>query len=180
MKWWLVLVAFVLGVFVTWLLTMRRDSEPVPTGETAVSAREPLAGGETRRAPSAEPVVDQDHDDVDDASAFGGPPSEFSSEPGAAESWHRDWEDEDALMTRRPTPGAGEAEAVVPPVAEATPNGDLAGVGEPQAVQAVDAKAAEPPAPTGPAGRSERGESTFDADATEGDDAPSNIQSSGN
>ncbi|NUR79910.1 MAG: hypothetical protein HOQ21_05635 [Dermatophilaceae bacterium] len=155
------LVAFALGALVTWLLTMRRDSDPVPSSASGLSGSERPAEGA-----------------ADDASAFGGPPSEFSSQPGAAESWHRDWEDEDALMTRRPTPGAREAEAVVPPVAEATPNGDLAGVGEPQAVQAVDAvevdaKAAQPEAPTPSAGRSEQ--RNFE-DATEGDEAPSDIQ----
>lgn len=180
MKWWLVLVAFALGAFVTWLLTMRRDSDPVPMGERVVSGGEPMGPGERRRAPSAEAPAEGARDEADDASAFGGTPSEFSSAPGTAESWHRDWEDEDALMTREPEPGAGEVEAVVPPVAEATPNGDLAGVGEPQAVQAVDAKAVEPAGPTEPAGRSEQVESTFDDDATAGDDAPSNIQSSGN
>ncbi|NUO34409.1 MAG: hypothetical protein HOQ27_04985 [Dermatophilaceae bacterium] len=122
MKWWLVLVAFVLGLVVTWLLTSRRDGPPVPSSGTAVSE-----GGDSAER------------EDDDASAFGGAPSEFSSDPGAAESWHRDSEDEDALMAREPAADAGELTSDVPPVAESTPNGDLAGVGEPEAVQAVDA-----------------------------------------
>ncbi|MFM6848109.1 MAG: hypothetical protein ACKOVB_03280 [Terrabacter sp.] len=137
MKWWLVLVAFVLGVVVTWLLTARRDSASVPTSGTAVSGRERPAEGE-----------------ADDASAFGGAPSEFSSEPGEAERWHRDWEDEDALMAREP----------------------VAGVGEPEAVRAVDAVEIEDVAhdatPTGPGGKPEPGAFTGDAEPAAGDEEP--------
>ena len=146
MKWWLVLVAFVLGVLVTWLMTRRGDEEPLSTSERPVSASEPADAGERLDGASATAVPDESPGEVDDASAFAGSPSEFSSDPGAAESWHRDAQDEDALLSHESEPEATRAgvEASVPPVAEATPNGDVAGVGEPETVKAVDAVEVEP------------------------------------
>ena len=148
MKWWLVLVAFVLGVLFTWLMTRRGDEEPLSTSEHPVSASEPADADADERldAASATAVPDESPGEVDDASAFAGSPSEFSSDPGAAESWHRDAQDEDALLSHESEPEATRVgvEPSVPPVAEATPNGDVAGVGEPEAVEAVDAVEVEP------------------------------------
>ena len=148
MKWWLVLVAFVLGVLVTWLMTRRGDEEPLSKGERPVSASDDADAdaGERLDGASATAVPDESPGEVDDASAFAGSPSEFSSDPGAAESWHRDAQDEDALLSHESEREATRAdvEASVPPVAEATPNGDVAGVGEPETVKAVDAVEVEP------------------------------------
>ncbi len=180
MKWWLVLVAFVLGLVVTWLMTRRREGEPVSGSERAVSADERTHVDDRLGAPSTAAAADESRGEVDDASAFGGSPSEFSSAPGAAESWHRDAQDEDALLSHEPEPEATRAdvEASVPPVAEATRNGDVAGVGQPQAVQAVDAVEADAdavksqPAVSQPARESEQGTFTFDEDPAERDEDP--------
>ncbi|MGO4599703.1 hypothetical protein [Terrabacter sp. 2RAF25] len=171
MKWWLVLVAFVLGVLVTWLLS-RRGGGSVPTTGPAVSHSEPLDGA----APSDAASDSDDDPDVSDPSAFAGAPSEFTSDVGAAESWDRDAQDEDALLPHEPVSAAGIAEAEVPPVAEATPNGDLAGVGEPEAVQAVDAVEVQAEVVTqdealnrGPS-KAEQGAFTFDEVDAENED----------
>ncbi len=169
MKWWLVLVAFVLGLVVTWLLTTRRDGASVPGRGTALSEGTAVS----------EPVDSAEHE-ADNASAFGGAPSEFSSDLGAAESWHRDWEDEDALMTHEPAADTGETAFDVPPVDEATPNGDLAGVGEPEAVRAVDAVEVDPEAAagahdapaTGAPAEPEHGTVTGDTEAAAVDEKP--------
>jgi hypothetical protein len=127
----------------------------------------------------------------DDATAgFGGPRTPLSESPGPAESWDRDAQDEDALMPRPSPEQAGDAGVVdatadldeasaVAPSADATPNGDLAGVGDPAAVAALDdvadaagtdAGAGEPPSGSGgdvagggePEARPTQGELTFD------------------
>lgn len=173
MKWWLVLVALVLGILVTWLLT-RREGAAVPSSGPAVSQSEPLEAA----APSHSSGTGDDEPDVSDPSDFAGAPSEFSSDVGAAESWDRDAQDEDALLPHEPVPAAGAVEADVPPVAQATPNGDLAGVGEPGAVQAVDAVEVDAEVVTKdepPVGRprtSEQGTFTFDEVAAEKDGEP--------
>jgi hypothetical protein len=190
MKWWLVLVAFALGLVVTWLMTRRREGEPVSGSERAVSADERTNVDERLGASSTAAVADESRGEVDDASAFGGSPSEFSSAPGAAESWHRDAQDEDALLSHEPEPEPesesepepeatrADVEASVPPVAEATPNGDVAGVGQPQAVQAVDAVEVDAdavksqPAVSQPARESEQGTFTFDEDPGERGEGP--------
>ena len=59
-----------------------------------------------------------------------------SEASGAAEAWDRDAEDEDALMSGRTDDDAPDLR--MPPVAEATPNGDVAGVGDPDGVAAID------------------------------------------
>jgi len=92
---------------------------------------------------------DGDEDDGDEASRFGGAHTPASETPGAAEAWDRDAEDEDALLPELPdvdpsgkddlrAGGSVDPEAAAVPVADATPNGDVAGVGEPAAVAAVD------------------------------------------
>ena len=160
MTWLLMVLAFVLGVALTWLLTVKRVSRTVQEGAGAadessapeltpvVSPGEPVAGAvgigggadlaaaEGAGVPAAEADEtsqrSQDEAAVDEG-GFGGPHTPLSESPGAAESWDRDAEDEDALMPR-----SSVEPAVVAPVAEATPNGDLAGVGEPEAVAALD------------------------------------------
>ena len=92
---------------------------------------------------------DEDEDDGDEASRFGGAHTPASEAPGPAEAWDRDAEDEDALLPELPdvdpsgkddlrAGGSVDPEAAAVPVADATPNGDVAGVGEPAAVAAVD------------------------------------------
>jgi hypothetical protein len=92
---------------------------------------------------------DGDEDDGDEASRFGGAHTPASETPGAAEAWDRDAEDEDALLPelRDVDPagkddlragGSADPDVAAVPVADATPNGDVAGVGEPAAVAAVD------------------------------------------
>jgi hypothetical protein len=88
-------------------------------------------------------------DDGDEASRFSGAHTPASEAPGPAEAWDRDAEDEDALLPELPdvdpsgkddlrAGGSVDPEAAAVPVADATPNGDVAGVGEPAAVAAVD------------------------------------------
>jgi hypothetical protein len=114
MKWWLVLVAFVLGVLVTWLLAGRRAEPGVSDGESTVSGTEPVVLGEGDRfgesgavgdGDAHEGEVDEGDDDEsdddegdDDGSAFAGATTEYSAVVGAAESWDRDAQDEDALL----------------------------------------------------------------------------------
>jgi hypothetical protein len=92
---------------------------------------------------------DGNEDDGDEASRFGGAHTPASETPGAAEAWDRDAEDEDALLPelRDVDPsgkddlragGSADPDVAAVPVADATPNGDVAGVGEPAAVAAVD------------------------------------------
>jgi hypothetical protein len=114
MKWGLALVALLLGVVVTMFLTARRAD---------------------RRG-----VDEEDVAEADDGSAFGGARTEFSVLTGPAESWDRDAQDEDALLSREDEAPAGPAVGTdATPVAEATPRGDVAGVGEPDAIEAVEA-----------------------------------------
>src|SRR6478735_5031789 len=128
MKWLLVAVAFVLGAVTTWFLSVKRVTR-------MVSAEDQVPGGADRQAgegtgSSADVQVEEVEED---ASAFGGAHTASSDASGAAEAWDRD--DEDALMSG----GADDAPGLsVPPVAEATPNGDVAGVGDPDEVAAVD------------------------------------------
>src|SRR6476469_9029754 len=130
MKWLLVAVAFVLGAVTTWFLSVKRVTR-------MVSAEDQVPGGADRQAgegtgSSADVEVEEVEDD---ASAFGGAHTASSDASGAAEAWDRDAEDEDALMS-----GVADdaPELSVPPVAEATPNGDVAGVGDPDGVAAID------------------------------------------
>src|SRR6476661_8141463 len=85
---------------------------------------------------------EDDGDDGDEASRFGGAHTPASEAPGPAEAWDRDAEDEDALLPELPdvdpsgkddlrAGGSVDPEAAAVPVADATPNGDVAGVGEP-------------------------------------------------
>ena len=93
-----------------------------------------------------QPTRANDEGEADDGAAFGGARTEFSVPPGPAEGWDRDAQDEDALMAHgQETPGDVDADATtdVPPVAAATPHGDVAGVGDPRAVEAVDAVAVD-------------------------------------
>jgi hypothetical protein len=59
----------------------------------------------------------------------------------------RDAEDEDALLARDGVDADGASSVNIPPVREAAPTGDVAGVGEPEAVAAVEAES-EATAPT--------------------------------
>lgn len=130
MKWLLVAVAFVLGAVTTWFLTVKRVTR-------VVSEEEQVPGGTGRQAAEGTgSSADVEVDDVEDAaSAFGGAHTATSDASGAAEAWDRDAEDEDALMSGR----ADDApELSMPPVADATPNGDVAGVGDPDGVAAID------------------------------------------
>jgi hypothetical protein len=145
MKWPLVGVAFVLGAAVTWFVTVKRVTLVVPAGGPATGGADlPAADGSGSSADA------EDVDDVegveDDPSAFGGARTATSEASGAAEAWDRDAEDEDALMSGRTHEAAQEpdhepGDLSVPPVADATPNGDLAGVGDPDEVAAVDEQA---------------------------------------
>ena len=144
MKWLLLVLAFALGAAITWFLTVKHASRTVQEGAGAaaelsapgptpvVSPSEPVAGaagvaGGADLAAAAgagvlatEPAEtsQRSHDEVDvDAAGFGGPHTPLSESRGAAESWDRDAEDEDALLSR-----ASEDDADVAPVAEATPN----------------------------------------------------------
>lgn len=163
MKWLLMVVAFVLGAAITWFLTVRRVSRTVPVGEeTAPAVAQPemapvvwpggavagavgVAGGADLVAATSAGVVgtvadsSEDAEGVadindaqDDASGFGGPRTPTSDSPGAAEGWDRDAEDEDALLSRP------SGDVSIPPVADAKPKGDVAGVGDPTQVAAVD------------------------------------------
>ena len=133
MKWLLVAVAFVLGAVTTWFLSVKRVTR-------MVSAEDQVPGGADRQAgestgSSADVQIEEVEEVEDDASAFGGAHTASSDASGAAEAWDRDAEDEDALMSG----GADDAPGLsVPPVAEATPNGDVAGVGDPDGVAAID------------------------------------------
>ena len=163
MKWLLLVLAFVLGAVVTWFLTVRRASRTLPVegpvgtdadaspdadvapvvspGAPAVGAVGAVGAAELAAvvgdgvlstepdAPSEE--VPGDAGPEEEATRFGGAHTAVSEAPGAAEAWDRDAQDEDALMPR--------TSPEVAPVVDATPNGDLAGVGEPDAVAAVDA-----------------------------------------
>ena len=164
MKWLLLVLAFVLGAVVTWFLTVRRASRTLPvegpvgtdadggpdadvappvvsSGAPVVGAVGPVGAAELAAVVgdgmlSAEPdapseEVPGDAGPEEEATRFGGAHTAVSEAPGAAEAWDRDAQDEDALMPRT-SPG-------VAPVVDATPNGDVAGVGEPDAVAAVDA-----------------------------------------
>ncbi|GGN02264.1 hypothetical protein GCM10009721_31830 [Terrabacter tumescens] len=112
-------------------------------GAGVLAAEAPEISQTSEAADSA--VDDEDgeegEDDADNASRFGGSHTEPSEAPGAAEEWDRDAQDEDALMpasaVEASDPGA-ESEEDVPPVVDATPNGDLAGVGNPAEVAEVD------------------------------------------
>jgi hypothetical protein len=115
-RWLLLVLAFVLGAVVTWFLTVKRASRTLPVPAEADRLSEEVPG---------------DAGPEEEATRFGGTHTAVSDEPGAAEAWDRDAQDEDALMPRTPPD--------VAPVVDATPNGDLAGVGEPDAVAAVDA-----------------------------------------
>ena len=130
MKWLLVAVAFVLGAVTTWFLSVKRVTR-------VVSAEDQVPGGADRRpAEGTGSSADVQVEDVEDhASAFGGARTATSEASGAAEAWDRDAEDEDALLSGRVDDAA---ELSMPPVAEATPNGDMAGVGDPGGVAAVD------------------------------------------
>jgi hypothetical protein len=128
MKWPLVGVAFVLGAAVTWFVTVKRVTLVVP-------AEGQVTGGAG--------ASEDDGEGEDDASGFGGAHTPVSDTPGAAEAWDRAAEDEDALMSGRRDEAAQEpddepGDMSVPPVADATPHGDLAGVGDPDEVAAVD------------------------------------------
>lgn len=192
MKWLLLMLAFVLGAAITWFLTVKHASRTVQEGAGAaaeLSAPEPtpvvspsepvagaagVAGGADLAAAAGAGVLatepaetsQRSHDEVDvDAAGFGGPHTPLSESRGAAESWDRNAEDEDALLSRaseddadvapvaEATPNDGAASAVAPvvdatpndgaasavaPVVDATPNGDLAGVGDAGAVEALD------------------------------------------
>ena len=127
MKWLLVVVAFVLGAAITWLLTVKRVTRVVPTEGQA-------PGG-------AGASAEDDREAEDEASV--------SVE----------------LTPRRPTPRVLRRRGIatprtrmrsclagrttmpltlsLPPVADATPNGDLAGVGDPDGVAAIDEQAEE-------------------------------------
>jgi hypothetical protein len=120
MKWLLVVVAFILGAAITSFLTVKRGTRVVS------------AGGQVNVGDDSSADVE---DVADDASAFGGAHTSTSEVAGAAEAWDREAEDEDALMAGR---SDDAAELPVPPVAEATPNGDMAGVGDPDEVAAID------------------------------------------
>ena len=135
MKWPLVGVAFFLGAAVTWFVTVKRVTLVVPAGGPATGGADlPAAEGSGSSADA------EDVDDVegveDDPSAFGGARTATSEASGAAEAWDRDAEDEDALMSGRTDDDAPDLS--MPPVAEGRPNGDVAGVGDPDGVAAID------------------------------------------
>ncbi|GAA2742361.1 hypothetical protein GCM10009868_12020 [Terrabacter aerolatus] len=175
---WLLMVAFVLGAAITWFLTVRRVSRTLPAGEAAeteivepeiapvvspggaVAGGVGVAGGADLVAATSAGLIDAagdtshvedpagDGEDAgDDASGFGGVHTPASESTGAAEGWDRDAEDEDTLLSHAPS---GGARASIPPVADATPSGDLAGVGDPAEVAAVDDLEAETEDPEKP------------------------------
>src|SRR5690242_7183862 len=126
MKWLLVAVALVLGAVTTWFLSVKRVTRMVSADYQVPGGAERQAGEGT--GSSADIQIEEVEED---ASAFGGAHTASSDAWGAAEAWDRDAEDEDALMSG----GADDAPGLsVPPVAEATPNGDVAGVGDPDGV----------------------------------------------
>ncbi|KRB44087.1 hypothetical protein [Terrabacter sp. Root181] len=100
--------------------------------ETAEAA--PDAGSQDE-ADDVDAAAGADVDEAEDAdgTGFGGAHTPLSEPRGAAESWDRDAQDEDALLTEASTEPDDSA-----PVVDATPNGDVAGVGEPVVVAALD------------------------------------------
>jgi hypothetical protein len=115
------------------------------TGEAAPDA------GSRDEADDVGAAAGADVDEADDAdgTGFGGAHTPLSEPRGAAESWDRDAQDEDALLTEDSTERDeaapvvdatpnGDGVADVAPVVDATPNGDVAGVGEPVVVAALD------------------------------------------
>ncbi|MBW8730975.1 MAG: hypothetical protein JF622_08305 [Terrabacter sp.] len=140
------------------------DESSAPELTPVVSPGEPVAGavgiggGADLAAADGTGVLAAEADEAsqrsqDEAAAdeggFGGPHTPLSESPGAAESWDRDAEDEDALLPRSSVEAAVVAHVAeatpdddvtpaIAPVAEANPNGDLAGVAEPEAVAALD------------------------------------------
>ena len=136
MKWLLVAAAFVLGAVTTWFLTVKRVTRVVSEEDQVPGGADRLAAEGTGNS------ADVEVEDVgDDASAFGGAHTAASEASGAAEAWDRNAEDEDALMTGRTDDDAPDLS--MPPVAEATPNGDVAGVGDPGGVAAIDEQVEE-------------------------------------
>jgi hypothetical protein len=110
-------------------------------------------------------------DDEDDASRFGGSHTEPSEAPGAAEEWDRDAQDEDALMPASAVEASdrgAQAQEDVPPVVDATPKGDLAGVGNPSDVAEVDGHVEAQQPQTG----AETGESSSAGDVAGVRDSP--------
>ena len=159
MKWLMMLVAIVLGAGITWLLTVRRVTRQVtPAAATAPASGEAAAGDEVARYEAAreeaaageaageaardETARDEaapgeaapgktasDDERVDEAAGFGGAVTQESS---SHMGWDRTSQDEDALFPHE-APGLRPEAQDVPPIAGATPNGDLAGVTAPRA-----------------------------------------------
>jgi hypothetical protein len=134
-----------------------------------------MAAEERKAAETAETVetdLDEDGEEgEDDASRFGGSHTEPSEAPGAAEGWDRDAQDEDALMPASAVEASdrgAQAQEDVPPVVDATPKGDLAGVGNPSDVAEVDGHVEAQQPQTG----AETGESSSAGDVAGVRDSP--------
>jgi len=118
-----------------------------------VMATEPTEPTETPQTPQTPQSSQDEVEGVE--GGFGGAHTPLSEPPGPAESWNRNAEDEDALLSRSSVESAdvvapvadatpdGGAASELAPVVDGTPNGDLAGVGESEAVAALEEAAEE-------------------------------------
>jgi hypothetical protein len=140
MKWLMLLVSVVLGAGITWLLTVKRETRTIGP----VLAPEPRPPADESFATSANAM--------DEAAGFGGPATRA---PSSELGWDRTAQDEDALFPHEPhlpaepvaDPGAARLE-VTSPIAEATPNGDLAGVAAPRVGADASGPASAPDSPS--------------------------------
>jgi hypothetical protein len=189
MKWLMMLVAIVLGAGITWLLTVRRVTRQVTPGDATApepgetAARDETAREEVRRDEAAreeapcegatpgefapgETVPGEtasDDERVDDAAGFGGAVTQESS---SLMGWDRTSQDEDALFPHE-APGLRPEAETVPPIAGATPHGDLAGVTAPRAEGVAE------PEPAGRAAADVDGDTPAEGGtAPHGDDDP--------
>lgn len=77
----------------------------------------------------------EDGEVAEDAGRFGGTRTPAPEDVRPDSGWDADAQDEDALMSE-----SGGRDGLAP-VADATPHGDVAGVGQPEVVAALDAAA---------------------------------------
>ena len=145
MKWLMMLVAIVLGAGITWLLTVRRVTRKVITPGAAASEApgdQAAPGGPAAGVPGVTDVAGEGGGDGvggevqgdeygDDAAGFGGP---VAREASSGLGWDRTSQDEDALFPHA-VPVLPADVTAAPPIAGATPNGDVAGVTAPAAVE---------------------------------------------
>ncbi len=131
MKWLMMLVAVVLGAGITWLITVRRVTRQImPTSALGDdSAGDEAARDATKSGEAALDAAKSDEGARDEAAGYGGAATQESS---SLMGWDRTSQDEDALFPHDVQAGQREV-TDVPPIAGATPNGDLAGVSAPRA-----------------------------------------------